>query len=42
MTKLYLSPRADVIYILSEGMLCESLGSGTDDLLPGDSWEGLL
>jgi hypothetical protein len=42
MTKLYLGPQVDVMDILPEGVLCESLGSGTDDLQPGDSWEGLL
>ena len=40
--RLYVSPQVCIMDVQTEGFLCVSGASGTDDLLPGDSWEGLL
>lgn len=39
---LYVSPQVCTIDVQTEGFLCISGASGTDNLEQGDSWEGLL
>lgn len=38
----YEKPNIEFIVFYSEGMLCSSITSGTDDLEPGEDWGGLL
>lgn len=35
-------PEMTVTDMSSEGILCTSVEGGIDDLLPGESWEGLI
>lgn len=38
----YQHPCAEIMDVIVEGVLCVSPGAGTDNLVPDDSWSGII